>query len=82
MSGARPLSPASYNDRQRVGFLVGWKGWTAEIRQVIDLAIETHRVKERENAVECCLDCGTPLVPCDCRDGCAGGKCAVCAVHQ
>ena len=78
MSDARPLSPASYNDRQRSSFLVGWKGWTAEIRQEIDLAIEAWRAKEKGNASACCLDCGTPLVPCDCRDGCAGGKCAVC----
>ncbi len=25
---------------------------------------------------ETCLDCGGPLVPCDCREGCPGGRCA------
>lgn len=24
----------------------------------------------------CCLDCESPLVPCDCREGCKGGMCS------
>lgn len=81
-SDPKPVSnvpaPASYNDRQRLGFLVGWRGWTDEIRQSIDRAIEARRTKEKDNETECCLDCGTALVPCDCREGCTGGKCPVC----
>jgi hypothetical protein len=70
-----PSTP-SYSDRQRLSFLVGWQGWTAEIRQSIDHAIETHRAKAGEQ--DRCLDCKTPFVPCDCSPGCTGGKCAVC----
>lgn len=73
-----PVSPAIYSDRQRVNFLGGWNGWTAEIRQLIDRDIEAHRTKWKDDETQGCLDCGTPLVPCDCRDGCPGGMCAVC----
>ncbi len=72
------MSTPTYNDRQRIGFLVGWDGWTDEIRQLIDRAIEDCRAREKGNEMVCCLDCGEPLVPCDCRSGCPGGKCAVC----
>ena len=75
---ACPMRVGSYNDRQRINFLVGWDGWTDEIRRVIDLWIEDCCAKKKDDEERCCVDCSTPLVPCDCRAGCPGGKCAVC----
>jgi len=28
------------------------------------------------NAWNLCLDCESPLIPCDCREGCTGGMCS------
>lgn len=74
--------PSSYNDRQRIAFLVGWDGWSDEIRQSIDHAIEARRLKDKDDETQCCLDCSAPLVPCDCRAGCTGGKCPECPLVE
>lgn len=66
---------SKYNDRQRLNFVAKWNAWTDGMRAAIDIAIDEHRDNKRGDVTQCCLDCGEPCAPCDCRDGCPGGNC-------
>ncbi len=69
-----------YTDRQRLNAIAarGWNIMSDELRAAIDAEIDKQRAGHADDETWCCLDCGKPLVPCECREGCPGGNCSAC----